>query len=271
MTLFPEEVYDRFPFMLQTLALIYLCLQLIGAICVRSPSNKVAEIEHCMIDVDGDEETCSQQKMHFPPLNSSNITEEDKEDAVAIWGALKTRTFWNLWICMVLSASAGLNVVTVYKMYGNTFDTLQDDSYLALVGGIGSIANGLGRTFWGMLQDKLGSKRPFMLLTTVQGVMMLSYPFMVHSRISFGLATFIFFLCLGGNFAMAPGICAKLFGAEAGPKVFSVLFSAFAVAAIFGTALNRRFLASYGFEFVFNFMAIVSLISAISISFLGKI
>lgn len=59
----------------------------------------------------------------------------------------------------MLSATAGLNTASVYKMYGNQFPTLKSDAYLAMVGGVGSIANGMGRTGWGILQDKLGFRK----------------------------------------------------------------------------------------------------------------
>merc|ERR1711871_1326425 len=142
-------------------------------------------------------------------------------------------------------------------MGGNQFPTLKSDAYLAMVGGVGSIANGMGRTGWGILQDKLGFRKLFTVLTITQAIAMMGYRFTVGSRGLFTATTMVLFLCLGGNFAMAPGACGKLFGAEVGPRVFAVLFSAFATAAIGGSFLNKALMGA-GFDSIFKVMAVLS-------------
>jgi OFA family oxalate/formate antiporter-like MFS transporter len=72
---------------------------------------------------------------------------------------------------VVSSASAGLNVASIYKQFAATSSALSGDSYQALVGGFGALFNGLGRLFWGVLSDKIGFKKSFMLLTVLQSAL----------------------------------------------------------------------------------------------------
>ena len=238
--LFPEEVYANFSPMLRKLSLIYAAMQLTGAALM-----KLSKI---------------------PPAPPKSNGPSDRKLITCIF----SRDFLLLWTCIVLSSTAGLNTVSVYKMFGNQHPSLKSDTFLAAVGGVGSVANGVGRTGWGALQDKLGFRKLFTGLTLIQATTTLMYRYTVHSRPLFTFATMVLFCCLGGNFAMAPGACAKLFGAQMGPKVFAVLFSGFATAAIGGSALNKALMSS-GFSATFKVMAFASVAAAALVTSLGDV
>ncbi|GMI43180.1 hypothetical protein TeGR_g14390, partial [Tetraparma gracilis] len=154
--------------------------------------------------------------------------------------------------------------------YGSKFEAISSDAYLSMVGGLGSLANGLGRTQWGLFQDMVGFKKLFTLLTAMQGATMLLYKYTTDSKLLFEAATMVLFLCLGGNFAMAPGTCAKLFGAELGPKVFAILFTAFGTAAIGGAKVNKLLLGTHGFDGIFKAMAASSVLAGVTVNTMLK-
>lgn len=84
---------------------------------------------------------------------------------------------------IVSSASAGLNVASVYKQFAAGATALSGDGYQALVGGIGALCNGLGRLFWGTLSDKIGFKTSFISLTLLQSLLHLSYSASASSKV----------------------------------------------------------------------------------------
>ena len=229
------QVYENFPSMLRKLAATYASMQLVSYLFF------VKERKGGAVDA---------SKTKSGGGGGGKV--------VTIPEALTSKEFWIVWTCITLSATAGLNTVSVYKLFGQTFPVLSNDAYLGLVGGFGAIANGVGRTAWGIGMDKVGFKRLFVFLTSLQAGIMLTMGFWCTNRVLFGLASTTLFGCLGGNFAMAPGVMAQIFG-EAGPKVFGYLFSAFAVAAIGGNALNKQLQESLGYQGIFTLMAGMSL------------
>lgn len=242
--MFPSEVYDNFPIMLRKLAVIYLVLQTTGAGLLKLTS--------------------------LPPPAPASKSSATSGKYPTLKSAIFSRPFLFLWTCIVLSSTAGLNTVSVYKMYGNLSPSLKSDAYLAMVGGLGSVANGVGRANWGVAQDKVGFSKLFTVLTVTQSLVMLNYKRTVGNRFLFTSATMVLFLCMGGNFAMAPGACAKLFGPDLGPKVFSVLFSSFATAAVGGSYINKALMGK-GFDFIFKVMAIMSFMASGLVKTLGPI
>jgi OFA family oxalate/formate antiporter-like MFS transporter len=245
--LFPKEVYDNFGPALTKLAKIYFCMQLVGAIMLRASVKS--------LPADAPTATTTTTTVSKPPSTAKYPT---------VTSAVFSRPFLVLWVCIVLSATAGLNTVSLYKMYGSKFPAIKSDSFLSLVGGLGSLANGLGRTQWGLFLDVYGFKKLFSFLTVLQAGIMLAYKHTVGSKMLFQGATMLIFLCLGGNFAMAPGVTAAIFGADLGPKVFALLFSSFAVAAIFGAKVNKALLVAHGFDSIFKVMAISSLTAGLT-------
>ena len=81
------------------------------------------------------------------------------------------------------SASAGLNVASMYKQFASGAPELKGDAFQSLVGGMGALFNGGGRLFWGSLSDKLGFKNSFTVLTIAQAVVQLLYPFSAKSKV----------------------------------------------------------------------------------------
>ena len=159
---FPEEVYSAFPSMLRKLSAIYAVLTLIGSVLVSEPIVTAPA----------------------PALQGKvMISPQPPVPGLSVMEALKTSQFWLVWLMIISSASAGLNVASVYKQFAAGAPALSGDGYQALVGGIGALFNGVGRLFWGSISDKIGFKASFISLTLLQSVLHLLYPYSSSSKV----------------------------------------------------------------------------------------
>ena len=159
---FPEEVYANFPTMLRKLAVMYAAMSIVGAAMITEPSKPKVE------------QSLTEKKTQSLPVAASGLD---------IGEAIRTPQFWMLWSMIVCSASAGLNVASVYKRFALAAPSLSGDQFQALVGGLGAICNGGGRVAWGTLSDKIGFKRSFISLALLQSFIQFAYPFSSTSRV----------------------------------------------------------------------------------------
>ena len=183
---FPPEIYVQFPMMLRRLAGMYACISVFGAFLITEPIPKV-------IASSLDEE------------EDGNDKDKEKRDlsievlGVSIEEALHTSQFWLMWLMIITSASAGLNVASMYKQFAAISPVLRGDSYQALTGGMGALFNGFGRLFWGSICDKIGFKTSFTILTLAQACIQLLYPYSPSSKV----CTYIRWIILEGNISFA--------------------------------------------------------------------
>ena len=163
---------------------------------------------------------------------------------------LGTPQFYSLWIVFIFSALSGLMVIYCIKLFG--IDALKfngmDAANAAIIGGTAmawyAVFNGLGRILWGMISDKMGRKNSIILLTLVQGVIVLMT---YHVFINFGFSTgFVVAACVigfnfGGNFALFPAITADYFGNKNVGRNYGWMFTAYGIAGILGPQLAGVF------------------------------
>ena len=107
-----------------------------------------------------------------------------------------------------------------------------------------AIFNGLGRIVWGMISDKIGRKQSIILMTILQGIIMLMvYHIFIVYTFEFGFiaaASFIGFN-FGGNFALFPAITADYFGNKNVGSNYGWVFSAYGIAGIIGPFIAGYF------------------------------
>jgi len=243
---FPKEVYDNFPKMLRTLAALYAVTASVGSLllteppAVKSTSNKT---------------------------NAAATT----ANGVSVSEALKTPQFWMMWAMIISSGSAGLTVSSIYKQFAAGAPELTGDGFQAMVGAAGALFNGFGRLGWGLLADKIGFKKSFTFLTLAQMTLMATYSHSTFSRAAFAANTCLLFLCLAGNLALMPSAAQRMFGPRAGATIYGVMFSAFGIASVGGSALTKALAASYGWSGTFNVLAACSALATIIVTNLQPI
>ncbi|RYH05230.1 MFS transporter, partial [archaeon] len=242
----PDSVYQNFPSMLRKLAGIYAVVALVGSLMVSEP--KAAAVS-----------------------TSSASNTKAPANAVAIAGltlkqALSSPQFWRMWTMIICSATAGLNTASIYKQYAATSSALTGDAFQAFVGGIGALFNGFGRLFWGSVSDIIGFKNSFMVLTALQAAMMFSYTFTTTNKAAFAVNTWMLFFCLAGNLALMPPATYRMFGPQSGTVIYGVLYSAFAIASIFGGILTKSLVKTAGWARVFQVMTGMSVLACVLVS-----
>lgn len=237
---FPQEIYDRFPFMLRSLASIYATLALLGTLIVKiKKTEEGSDVKEGM---------------------ARAVQEE--VGGITLRESMQTQQFWLLWFMIISSATAGMNTVANYKQFAISIGgKLMQDRYQALIGSIGALHNGLGRLFWANISDKLGFKRTFNILTLMQTVLMFSYPFSVHNKWTFGVNTALLFFCLGGNLALVPPSVQRLFGSKYGTTIYGLLYTGFAIASIIGGVMTKALVHKLGYGKVFQLLAVMSIVA----------
>jgi hypothetical protein len=144
--------------------------------------------------------------------------------------AMKDRRTWLVGFIVGISLVQGTFISYSFKNYGLKY--IPNDAFITTVGTIGAVMNGLSRSFWGNLMDRLPYKYIFMVLLAVQ----ITIGFTIDSIVSYKVLYLIWialsYFCLGGHFSMTPTICAKMYGAKTGGQVYSIVFLFFIPAGI---------------------------------------
>jgi MFS family permease len=161
---------------------------------------------------------------------------------------LLTPQFYMLWSVFIFSALAGLMVIYCIKLFG--IDALQHHGITdaGVITGTAmawyAIFNGIGRIAWGSISDRIGRRMAIILMTALQGsIMLMTY----HVFISFGLVNgFIIAAALigfnfGGNFALFPAATADFFGNKTVGSNYGWVFTAYGIAGIAGPLLAGYF------------------------------
>lgn len=259
---FPPEVHDNFPGMLRTLACIYVTMGLVGSLfVVEAPPDANDETSPPSPGRCGTRSSSSGSSPTTDLENAKGGKDAEAALGVSVEVALGSPQFWLMWWMIVTSACAGLNVATVYKQFAAVSPALAGDKYQSLVGGLGALANGLGRIFWGTLCDKIGFKHSFALLTLVQSLIHAYYPSVASSKTAFLFFTSLSFFFLAGNFSLMPPSVLRLFGPKNGSLLYGIIYSAFGVASIGTLFLNKHLIESLGFEGVFRILSLLSIVA----------
>jgi len=182
---------------------------------------------------------------------------------------LKTRQFWTIWIIFMFGALAGLMVIGNIKLFG--ISSLQDagmsESEASVAAGTAmafyAIANGIGRIAWGTASDKLGRPRSILLMSLIQGIMMLLLLRLGTNVGTFTIAAIIIGFNFGGNFALFPTITADYFGSKSVGKNYGYTFTSYGVGGIVGPILGGMAATSdWGYSMAFIPAGVMCLIGA---------
>jgi OFA family oxalate/formate antiporter-like MFS transporter len=104
---------------------------------------------------------------------------------------------------------------------------------------MGALFNGLGRLFWGIVCDKIGFKKSFMILTAIQAGVHVLYPFSASNKYAFLAMHSIMHVFLAGNFALMPPAIQRMFGPKNGALIYGLIYSAFGTASIASMMISK--------------------------------
>jgi MFS transporter, OFA family, oxalate/formate antiporter len=157
----------------------------------------------------------------------------------------KTPQYWILFLTFTVGALAGLMVIGIISQFGKY--ALQQKGVSAenavvitgtAMGLFYAILNGIGRIAWGKISDKIGRKCSIVLMSLLQGIMMIAFFFIAGNEWGLYLGAAVIGFNFGGNFALFPAATADLFGSKSVGVNYPYVFLAYAVGGISGPLLG---------------------------------
>jgi len=165
-----------------------------------------------------------------------------KEVELGPIAALKTPSFWMLWLMFSFAAAAGLMVIgnlagfaklSFATQHGMTAEAAA--SLGALLVGVTAVFNGLGRILAGWASDRFGRTKVMLVVFVCQAAFMANVVFVsgFSPWALFALMALIG-ICFGANFSLFPATSADYFGTRNAGVNYGLLFTAYGVGGIFG-------------------------------------
>jgi len=172
---------------------------------------------------------------------------------------VKTPQYFMIFLTFVFSALAGLMVIYCIKLFGidaltyaslGTLDPGTDGfadtfAWASATAGtamaVYAILNGLGRIIWGMVSDYIGRRTSIILMTLLQGIIMLAFYYLGGTAWGLIIAAAIIGFNFGGNFALFPAITADFFGNKTVGRNYGLIFFAYGIAGILGPQIAGYF------------------------------
>ncbi len=190
---------------------------------------------------------------------------------------LSTPQFYQIFIVMAFATGAGLMSIGLMKLF--PMSALQANGVsrvdaLAISGTamavFFSLANGIGRIVWGAISDRIGRKLSIILMTALQGIMVILFPMMAGVKGLLYLGATVIGFNFGGNFALFPTVTADTFGTKHIGQNYGWVFLAYGVGGIFGPILGGKLGDMGNFPLAFRLCGILCIVAAVIIAMLRQ-
>lgn len=162
---------------------------------------------------------------------------------------IKTLFFKKIWVCMILSSSAGLmiisNITSIAKLQINW-----ENGFILVM--LLAVSNTVGRLFGGLMSDKIGSTRTLQLVFVIQMIIMLFFASITEIFfLSVGFAIIGF--CYGASFSAFPTVILSNFGIKEFGKNYGILMTGWGLGGVIGpilAALNKDVFGNYSISYL---------------------
>ena len=166
---------------------------------------------------------------------SPNRQAADLSKGVTANEALKSSTFYWLWLILFINISCGLALVSAISPMAQDMVGMSAESAAVVVGVMG-IFNGFGRLLWAGLSDYIGRPKTFILLFVVNIVMAILL-IVLQVPLVFVVAMAVLMTCYGAGFSLIPPYLSDIFGAKELATLHGYILTAWAMAALVGPML----------------------------------
>jgi OFA family oxalate/formate antiporter-like MFS transporter len=160
---------------------------------------------------------------------------------------VRTPQYWALFSTFAFTATAGLMVIGVIRLFGVDALTANDipEADAAVMTGTAmglflAIFNGIGRIAWGTISDKIGRKESIIVMCLAQAAIMVVFKPLGATEWGLYVGAAIIGFNFGGNFALFPAATADLFGNKNVGSNYPWIFLAYGVGGIVGPILGGR-------------------------------
>ncbi len=158
---------------------------------------------------------------------------------------VKTVQYWSLFLIFMIGATAGLMVIGVIGLFGKEAltDNGIDATKATIITGTAmglfyALMNGFGRIIWGSVSDKIGRKNSIVIMSFLQGIMMILFFFIGGKEWGLYLSAAVIGFNFGGNFALFPAATADFFGNKNVGTNYPWVFMAYGVGGVIGPVLG---------------------------------
>jgi OFA family oxalate/formate antiporter-like MFS transporter len=181
-----------------------------------------------------------------------------------------TPQFYLIFLTFVFSAGAGLMSIGLMKLY--PMEALMKSGLPAAeasaIAGTAmavffALANGIGRIVWGIVSDKIGRKKSIIIMTAMQGVIVILFTYMAGNEILLYLGATLIGFNFGGNFALFPSYTADTFGAKSVGMNYPFVFLAYGVGGLMGPILGGKLGDTGNFALAFTISGIAVLLGTV--------
>ena len=156
---------------------------------------------------------------------------------------LGTVQFYQLWLLMVLSVSAGLMIITQVAVIAKDQAQMEKMGFVPIA--TLAIFNTFGRLLAGVMSDKIGRTRTMIIAFLFQAGNMLAFShYNTPALVIFG-ASFTG-LCYGTIFTLMPATTADFYGMRNLGVNYGLVFTAFGVAGVVGPLLGAKIRDHFG-------------------------
>lgn len=275
---FPEEIAERLPNALRILSFYLLGTLIVGNVLQFEYKEEENEGENEGTRAENDKNKGNNDKTSEISKKVAILTDDDKKESfiskpdkvddstadldltipnqladethcTSLSSAFKSKVFYLLILMAYFSIQNGYFIASNFKNYGILM--IKDDSFLTLIGSLGSIFNGAGRFFWGTLSDRFSFKSLYLLIVIIQMVDAATMRYIHEYKEAYLLWVCLAFLCEGGHFVLFPPLCLKVFGNEVGGRAYGVILMGISCGNLTQFGLNLALRGNIGFEMEF--------------------
>ncbi|MGT2666489.1 L-lactate MFS transporter [Streptococcus rifensis] len=169
---------------------------------------------------------------------------------------LKDQKFWLLWAVYTMGATGGMMIIGTASDIATTYSLGDPVQVVMLV----SIANTLGRMFWGTVSDKIGRYNTVIAMFVVVAVGL----FLLANNQNFGAivavaGVMMVALSFGGFLGSFPGITAENWGVQNAGSNYGWMFTAYGVAAIFGPQIGTKIKEANNGDYTTAFFIVIGM------------
>jgi OFA family oxalate/formate antiporter-like MFS transporter len=182
---------------------------------------------------------------------------------------LSTPQYFMIFLTFLFGAGAGLMSIGLMKLFPGealVAGGMDPDKASAVAGTamavFFSLANGLGRIGWGAIADKIPAKTALIIMTAMQGVLVIAFQFMAGTTALLYIGATLIGFNFGGNFALFPTITAETFGTKNIGKNYGWVFLAYGVGGIVGPIMGGKLGDMNNFPLAFTIAGVGCLVAA---------
>lgn len=169
---------------------------------------------------------------------------------------LKDQNYWLLWAVYTMGATGGMMIIGTASDIATTYSLGDPVQIVMLV----SIANTLGRMFWGTVSDKIGRYNTVIAMFVVVAAGL----FLLANNQNFGAViavagVMMVALSFGGFLGSFPGITAENWGVQNAGSNYGWMFTAYGVAAIFGPQIGTKIKEANNGDYTTAFFIVIGM------------